>query len=47
MQAGNLRDFAPPLLLPGIKLSTSPEDYFLFETLELVRFDGTTWVPLT
>jgi ABC-type branched-subunit amino acid transport system substrate-binding protein len=45
-QAANLKDFAPPLLLPGIKLSTSAEDYFLFESLELVRFDGTTWVPL-
>ena len=34
------------LLLPGIKLDTSPTDFFLFDQLELVRFDGTTWVPV-
>ena len=44
-QATNLKDFAPPLLLPGIKMNTSPTDYFLFEQLQLVRFNGTTWVP--
>jgi ABC-type branched-subunit amino acid transport system substrate-binding protein len=45
-QAASLKDFAPALLLPGIKLGTSADDYFLFESLQLVRFDGTTWVPL-
>jgi branched-chain amino acid transport system substrate-binding protein len=44
-QATSLKDFAPGLLLPGIKMSTAPNDYFLFEQLQLVRFNGTTWVP--
>jgi hypothetical protein len=26
-------------------MNTSPTDYFLFEQLQLVRFNGTTWVP--
>ncbi len=45
-QAANLKDFAPGLLLPGIKLNTSPTDFFLFDQLQLVRFDGTTWAPV-
>jgi branched-chain amino acid transport system substrate-binding protein len=45
-QAASLKGFAPGLLLPGIKLDTGPSDYFLFDQLELVRFDGTTWVPV-
>ena len=44
-QAASLKDFAPGLLLPGIKLNTGPNDYFLFDQLQLVRFDGTTWTP--
>jgi ABC-type branched-subunit amino acid transport system substrate-binding protein len=43
-QAANLKGFAPGLLLPGIKLETGPNDYALFDQLQLVRFDGTTWV---
>jgi branched-chain amino acid transport system substrate-binding protein len=44
-QAASLKDFAPGLLLPGIKLNTGPNDFFLFDQLTLVRFDGTTWAP--
>jgi branched-chain amino acid transport system substrate-binding protein len=44
-QAANIKDFAPGLLLSGISLNTAPNDYFLFKKLQLVRFDGTTWVP--
>jgi len=44
-QATNLKDFAPGLLLAGIKINTGATDYFPFEQLQLVRFDGTTWVP--
>ena len=46
-QAESLKDFAPPLLLPGIKISTSPTDFNLIKQLQLVRFDGTTWVLFT
>jgi branched-chain amino acid transport system substrate-binding protein len=44
-QAASIKDFAPGLLLPGIKLTTSQNDYALFEQLQLARFDGTIWVP--
>ncbi|WP_394840126.1 ABC transporter substrate-binding protein [Pendulispora rubella] len=42
-QAANL-DFAPGLLLPGIRIKTSPTDFFPVEQLRLVRFDGKDWV---
>nr|WP_188609779.1 ABC transporter substrate-binding protein [Chelatococcus reniformis] len=44
-QAANLRDFAPGLLLPGIKINTSPTDYFPIEQLQLVRFNGERYEP--
>jgi ABC-type branched-subunit amino acid transport system substrate-binding protein len=39
-QAANLKDFAPDLLLPGIKVNTSPTDYYPIEQLQLIRFNG-------
>jgi branched-chain amino acid transport system substrate-binding protein len=42
-QATNLKDFAPELLLPGIKINTSPTDFFPFDSLQVVRFDGEHW----
>lgn len=42
-QAASL-DMELPLLLPGIKLKTGPNDYFPMEKMHLARFDGTTWV---
>ncbi len=45
-QAASIKGFAPPLLLSGIKLETGPHDYFLFDQLQLERFNGTTWVAL-
>jgi len=43
-QATNLRDVELPMLLPGIKVSTSPTDYYPVQQLQLMRFDGTRWV---
>jgi ABC-type branched-subunit amino acid transport system substrate-binding protein len=43
-QATNLRDFEPPMLLPGIKVNTSPTDYYPVQQLQLMRFDGKRWV---
>ena len=43
-QATNLRDVELPMLLPGIKVSTSPTDYYPVQQLQLVRFDGKRWV---
>ena len=49
--ATSLHDLTLPLLLPGVTLSTSPDNYFPMHTLQMKRFDGTRWVlvgkPLT
>ena len=41
-QAANL-DIALPMMLPGIRLKTSPTDYFPIEAMRLQRFNGETW----
>ena len=43
-QAASLRDVSLPLLLPGMTVSTSPDDYLPFQQLRLRRFDGKSWV---
>ena len=43
-QAANLKDLQLPLLLPGIRINTSPTDFFPIESLQLQRFDGKQWV---
>jgi branched-chain amino acid transport system substrate-binding protein len=45
-QAANLKDVELPMLLPGIKLNTSPTDYTPIKQMQLRRFDGKTWVRL-
>jgi branched-chain amino acid transport system substrate-binding protein len=42
-QAANIKDLALPLLLPGIKINTSPTDYYPIEQEQLARFDGERW----
>jgi branched-chain amino acid transport system substrate-binding protein len=39
-QATNLKDFELGLLLPGIKINTSPTDYFPIEQMQMSRFNG-------
>jgi len=41
-QAANL-DVVVPMLLPGIKIETAPDDYFPIEALRLQRFNGENW----
>jgi branched-chain amino acid transport system substrate-binding protein len=43
-QATNLRELQLPMLLPGIKVNTSPTDYYPIQQLQLMRFDGKRWV---
>jgi len=43
-QAANIRGLELPMLLPGIRINTSPTDYFPIEQMQLQRFDGTRWV---
>ncbi len=45
-QAANLKDVELPMLLPGIRLNTSPTDYTPIKQMHLRRFDGKTWVRL-
>jgi ABC-type branched-subunit amino acid transport system substrate-binding protein len=41
-QAANL-DIVLPMLLPGIRLKTSPTDYFPIQAMRLQKFSGETW----
>jgi ABC-type branched-subunit amino acid transport system substrate-binding protein len=43
-QAASLKDFGVPMLLPGIKISTSPTDFYPIEQEQLQKFDGERWV---
>jgi ABC-type branched-subunit amino acid transport system substrate-binding protein len=43
-QAASLKDVDLPLLLPGIKVSTGPNQFFPIRQRQLVRFDGRAWV---
>jgi branched-chain amino acid transport system substrate-binding protein len=42
-QAANVKNFELPLLLPGIKVNTSPTDYAPIEQEQLAKFDGERW----
>ncbi len=42
-QAASLHNVAPPMLLPGITLSTSATDFAPIKQMQLEKFDGTTW----
>ena len=42
-QAANLKDFTVPMLLPGIKINTSPTDFYPIEQEQLAKFDGERW----
>ncbi len=43
-QAANLHDFTVPMLLPGIKINTSPTDFAPVKQVQMGRFDGQKWV---
>ncbi len=43
-QAANLKNVELPLLLPGIKISTAPDQFYPIRQRQLVRFDGKAWV---
>jgi branched-chain amino acid transport system substrate-binding protein len=42
-QAANIKDLELPMLLPGIKINTSPTDYYPIEQVRFLRFNGTRW----
>jgi branched-chain amino acid transport system substrate-binding protein len=43
-QAESLHDFELPVLLPGIKMNTSKTDHRPIDAMQLMRWDGKTWV---
>jgi branched-chain amino acid transport system substrate-binding protein len=42
-QATSLHGERMPMMLPGITIGTTPEDYTPFRTLRIAVFDGTSW----
>jgi len=42
-QAANLKNYEAPMLLPGIKVNTSPTDYYPIQQEQLAKFNGKTW----
>jgi branched-chain amino acid transport system substrate-binding protein len=42
-QAANLKDFRTEVLLPGVKINTSPTDFAPISQLQLMRFKGEKW----
>lgn len=42
-QAAHIKDLELPLLIPGIKVNTSPTDFAPIEQEQLHRFDGEKW----
>jgi hypothetical protein len=33
------------MLLPSVKINTSPDNYFLIRQMQLLRFNGEIWEP--
>ncbi len=42
-QAANFKGLEVPLLLPGIKVNTSPTDFYPIQSVQLGRFKGETF----
>jgi ABC-type branched-subunit amino acid transport system substrate-binding protein len=42
-QATSLKDYAPPLILSGVKVYNSPDNYDAFHNMQLAQFDGKKW----
>jgi len=39
-QAASLKDFVPDTLLPGVKINTSPTDFYPIDQLQIMQFKG-------
>jgi branched-chain amino acid transport system substrate-binding protein len=44
-QATTMKDVRLPMLINGTAVNNSPEHYTPMTSLQLIRFDGTRWVP--
>jgi ABC-type branched-subunit amino acid transport system substrate-binding protein len=43
-QAANLHDLEVPMLVPGIRINTSPTRFYPINQEQMARFDGKSWV---
>lgn len=41
-----LKDFPAPMLLPGITMTMSADNYNLFRKIQMMKFDGKRWVTM-
>jgi branched-chain amino acid transport system substrate-binding protein len=44
-QAASIKNLELPMLLPGIKVNTSPTDFYPIEQEQLAKFNGEIWQP--
>jgi branched-chain amino acid transport system substrate-binding protein len=44
-QAASLKDYETGMALPGIKINTSPTDFYPIEQMQMGRFNGESFVP--
>jgi hypothetical protein len=42
-QAAHLKDVSLDLLLPGIRINTTPDDYRVNKQMQMMRFNGERW----
>lgn len=42
-QSTNIKDFELPMLVPGVKINISPDDYHPIRKMQLAAFNGTSW----
>ncbi|MCW5735954.1 MAG: ABC transporter substrate-binding protein [Enhydrobacter sp.] len=42
-QAASMKGVEVPMLLPGIKINTSPADFYPIQSIRLAKFDGEKW----
>jgi len=43
-QAASLKNFDTGMSLPGIRINTGPKDFAPIEAVQLMRFDGKSWI---
>ena len=41
----NIKNYQIPMAIPGVLANTAPDDFALFQMMQLIKFDGKTWLP--
>jgi branched-chain amino acid transport system substrate-binding protein len=42
-QAANIKDLQLEMALPGVKINTSPSDFYPFDQMQMMKFNGQSW----